>query len=94
MNPLRPILSQFDEDNFTVLKLDIDTASIELPLTKQLLEEDKIYHKLIDRFYFEHHVTMAEMNRFWINHMNGTIKESLELFRGLREKGIPSHFWI
>jgi hypothetical protein len=96
MNPLRTILKQFGEDDFIVLKLDIDTRSIEIPLVKQLLEDkDGIYHKLIDQFYFEHHVTMAEMNgQFWGANMAGTIKESLELFRGLREKGIPSHFWI
>ena len=95
MNPLRTILKQFGEDDFIVLKLDIDTRSIEIPLVKQLLEDkDGIYHKLIDQFYFEHHVHMAEMRQFWGGSMSGTVKESLELFRGLRENGIPSHFWV
>ena len=25
--------------------------------------------------------------------MNGTIKDSLDLFAGLQSKGIPAHFW-
>ena len=95
MNPLESLLKKFDEDDFVVLKLDIDTPEIELPLAKQLLEDkDGVYHKLIDQFYFEHHVHMAEMLRFWQTSMNGTIQQSLELFHGLRRKGIPSHFWV
>ena len=96
MNPLESILKKFDEDDFVVLKLDIDTPEIELPLARQLLEDkDGVYHKLIDQFYFEHHVHMAEAKQFWGQRfMNGTIKESLELFHGLRQKGIPAHFWV
>lgn len=67
MNPLRSILSSFDEDDFIVIKLDIDTGSIEVPLVKQLLDggENGIYHKLIDQFYFEHHVHMKEIAGSW-----------------------------
>lgn len=94
MNPLNSILRHFDEDDFIVVKLDIDTPSIEVPLAHQVLGggKDGLYHKLIDQFYFEYHVHIAEMNGTWLR-MNGTIKESLDLFYGLRTKGIPAHFW-
>ena len=67
MNPLSSILSSFDEDDFIVIKLDIDTGSIEVPLVKQLLDGGKngIYHKLIDQFYFEHHIHMKEIAGSW-----------------------------
>ena len=90
LNPLNSILKQFDEDDFIVLKLDIDEASIELQLVLELLE-DKRYSKLVDQFYFEHHVHMKELEAHW--HMKGSVKYSLEIFSQLREKGIPAHFW-
>jgi hypothetical protein len=94
MNPLHSILKAFDEDDFIVLKLDIDTSSIEVPFAKQLLaDEDGIYHNLIDQFYFEHHVHLGELEPAWYYTMEGSIKDSLDMFYGLREKGIPAHFW-
>lgn len=95
MNPLNSILRDFDEDDFIVIKLDIDTSSIEVPLAKQLLEggENGTYHRLIDQFYFENHVHLGELAGNWGGSMEGTVKDSLDLFYGLREKGIPAHFW-
>jgi len=92
LNPLHSILSKFTEEDFVVIKLDIDTSFIEVPLARQLLE-NPAYHHLIDQFYFEHHVNLAELEPYWRSSMNGTVKESLELFHGIREKGIPSHYW-
>lgn len=96
LNPLHSILSTFDEDDFIVVKLDIDTSFIEVPLAHQLLEGGKngLYHKLVDQFYFEHHVHLGELAPYWSYTMDGTIKDSLDLFYGLREKGIPAHFWV
>ena len=37
LNPLHSILSRFNEEDFVVVKLDIDTARLELPLARQLL---------------------------------------------------------
>lgn len=95
MNPLNSILSKFTEDDFVIVKLDIDTSSVEVPLVRQLLEGGPggIYHSLVDQFYFEHHVHLGELHRYWGKSMNGTVKESLEIFYALREKGIPAHYW-
>ena len=43
--------------------------------------------------YFEHHVHLGERAPWWGGSMKGTVQESLDLFGGLREKGIPAHFW-
>eukprot|EP00978_Attheya_sp_CCMP212_P034744 scaffold147254_cov57-Attheya_sp.AAC.1 len=62
LNPLHSILKTFNEDDLIVVKLDVDTAWVELPLAQQLLEDkDGIYHKLVDQFYFEHHVHLGEL---------------------------------
>ena len=76
------------------MKLDIDTSSVEVPLALQLLEDkDGVYSKIIDQFYFEHHVHLGELKNSWSRSMNGTVGESLELFSNLRKKGIPAHYW-
>lgn len=94
LNPLHSIIKKFNEDDFVVVKLDIDTSSIEVPLAHQLLEDkDGIYSKIIDQFYFEHHVHLGELKNAWRWTMNGTVGESLELFSNLRKKGVPAHFW-
>lgn len=94
LNPLHSILKTFNEDDLIVVKLDIDTAWVELPLAQQLLEDkDGVYQALVDQFYFEHHVHLGELANAWGSSMSGSIKDSFELFRGLREKGIPAHFW-
>jgi hypothetical protein len=97
LNPLNSILKKFTEDDLIVVKLDIDTSSVEVPLAYQILKNTGSgkynYHKLIDQFYFEHHIHMKEIERYWGRTMNGTISDTLELFSGLRSKGIPAHFW-
>jgi len=94
LNPLHSIIKKLNEDDFVVVKLDIDTSSIEVPLARELLEDkDGVYSKIIDQFYFEHHVHLGELAGHWRSSMDGTVGESLELFSNLRKKGIPAHFW-
>ncbi len=92
MNPLINIVKQFNEDDFIIVKLDIDTPAVELPMAKLLLEDDSI-NKLVDHFYFEHHIRILELRMVWGGHVNGNFKESLELMNGLRKKGVAAHYW-
>ncbi|GKY94987.1 hypothetical protein MPSEU_000463300 [Mayamaea pseudoterrestris] len=93
MNPLRMLLEEFTEDDFVVIKLDIDTSWIELPLAYQLLNDER-YNKLVDQLYFEHHVFQKELVSDWKTTMRGSIKSSFDLFGGLRRKGIAAHYWV
>jgi hypothetical protein len=93
MNPLKLLLDNYNEDDLIVVKLDIDTSAIEVPLAMQLLNDDR-YNNLIDHFYFEHHVHNKELAPYWRKSMVGTVQESLDLFAGLRRIGIPAHSWV
>ena len=93
MNPLKSIVAEYTEDDFIVIKLDIDTSSIEVPLAMQLLEDDSL-NQIIDQFYFEHHVNIQEVAKYWRKSMKGTIKDSFDLMNGLRKKGVAAHFWV
>ncbi|GAX13434.1 hypothetical protein FisN_34Lh036 [Fistulifera solaris] len=89
-NPLHWILSRFNEDDLIVVKLDVDTPSVELPLANQIATN---FSDKIDHFYFEHHVHMEEIAPDWKSSMQGTIEESLQLFHTLRHVGVAAHFW-
>ena len=94
LNPLHSIVKTLHEDDFVVMKLDIDTSSIEVPLARELLKDkDGVYSKIVDQFYFEHHVHLGELATNWGSTMDGSVAESLDLFSNLRRKGIPAHFW-
>lgn len=64
-----------------------------MPLAYQLLNDDR-YSKLVDQLYFEHHVFQLELASAWRSSMQGSLKNSLDLFGGLRRKGIAAHYWV
>jgi hypothetical protein len=93
LNPFTTIKKNFNEDDLIIVKLDIDTPHLEMALVQQLLDDDEL-SRLIDQFYFEHHVGLKELERQWGSQIRGTVKDSLELFYKLRQKGVPAHFWV
>lgn len=92
-NPWNLIRQNFNEDDLVVVKLDIDTPSVELPLAAQLLNDPEL-HKLVDHFYFEHHVHLSEIRTSWGSGVSGSVADSLRLFHGLRQVGIAAHSWV
>ena len=93
LNPLQMIADNFNKDDFIVVKLDIDTSWIEVPLAYQLLRDERLIG-LVDQFYFEHHVFLKELSPYWGRTMGGSISESLHLFQSLRKKGVGAHSWV
>lgn len=91
-NPWNLLLDHFTEDDLVIVKLDIDTPSVEHPLAYQLLNNPRLA-KLVDHFYFEHHVNQRELMPHW-GTVHGSVEESFQLFNGLRQKGVASHFWV
>mmetsp|Transcript_35959 Transcript_35959/g.86925 ORF Transcript_35959/g.86925 Transcript_35959/m.86925 type:complete len:374 (-) Transcript_35959:355-1476(-) len=91
-NPWKSILSQYEADDFVVVKVDIDMPSVEVPLVHQLLAQN--YADLVDHFYFEFHVQSSNMAVFWGENTTGTLHDSLSLFTALREHGVAAHSWI
>jgi hypothetical protein len=92
LNPFTMIKEHFLPEDFVVVKLDIDTPSVELPLAQELLN-DPILHTLVDQFYFEYHVKLKELTE-WGGVTEGSIYDAIHLMTQLREKGIASHFWV
>ena len=103
MNPLYSIISKFHEDDLIIVKLDIDTTEIEQPLFDLLVADDSV-NKLVDHFYFEHHIRLSEMKIFWgvtwpkegddsIWEVKD-VKQSLDAMSALRKKGVASHYWV
>ena len=93
MNPWNWILDSFTADDIVIVKLDIDTAAVEIPLVLQLLEHPSL-HERIAHLYFEHHVALEDIAPWWKRSAVGTVMESMHLFASLRRKGIAAHFWV
>ena len=92
-NPWKALLSKLSPNDLVVIKVDIDTASVELPLVRQLLQDK--YALLVDHVYFEHHVRMKELTeKNWGEISNGTLQDSLDLFTSLRQAGMGAHSWV
>ncbi len=92
-NPWNLVLNSYNGDDLIIVKLDVDTASVEVPLAHQLLNDTRL-HRLVDHFYFEHHVRLSEISSAWGSSMQRSVQDSLDLFHGIRKKGVPSHFWV
>ena len=93
LNPFTALLENFNEDDFVVVKLDIDTPKIENKLVKQMKDDPAILD-LVDVFYYEHHVKQKELSRYWRRWVFGSVGESLELMSALRARGVSSHYWV
>ncbi|CAF1444387.1 unnamed protein product, partial [Didymodactylos carnosus] len=90
-NPWRILMAIAKPEDYIIVKLDIDTPSIELPLIHQILENSTI-SQLIDEMFFEHHVSVKEMIGDW-GHPPGSLSDSYLYFTKLRQLGIRMHGW-
>ncbi|CAF3327639.1 unnamed protein product [Rotaria socialis] len=90
-NPWGILKSIAKPNDYVIIKLDIDTAPLENALVQQILNDSSI-SSLIDEMFFEMHVTINEMRRFW-GTPPGELKDTYILFTKLRQLGIRMHSW-
>ena len=75
------------------MSLDIDTASVEIPLAEELLGDSTLL-KLVDEFFFEYHFKDKDIDWLWGNDgFTASIQETYKLFSNLRKKGVRAHPW-
>lgn len=91
-HPWNILLSIVNPDDYVIVKLDIDTPHVEMPLIHQLINNVS-YSNVVDELFFEHHVNIRAMQYYW--GLDGTIrlKHSYELFTALRKIGVRAHSW-
>ncbi len=81
------------QQDYVVLKLDIDVPDIEGPLMQQLVDDGSL-QLLVDEMFFEHHVSVQAMWKLWgSQQFPQSLKDSYRLFRYLRSRGIRMHSW-
>jgi hypothetical protein len=94
-NPFALVKKFATPEDFVAVKLDIDSADLELSLATQLLEDEQL-HSLVDEFFFEHHVMVRDFDHWTRDSLGskpGTLADSYRIFRGLRDVGIAAHSW-
>lgn len=92
LNPWNILKILADPQDFVIIKIDIDTPTIENKLLDMLLE-DPILLELVDEIFYEHHVDIPEMWSSWGRIKNLTLVDTYQIFTKLRESGIRMHSW-
>ena len=81
-------------DDYVVVKLDIDTPSVE----DQIIARVEKHAHLVDELFFEYHFWFDDMNFGWgkLEHLRPTVNVTTVVRRmqKLRRKGIRAHFWV
>lgn len=92
-NPWQLVKRVSSPRDFVVVKLDIDTPDVENELVRQLLEDSEL-HKLVDVFYFEHHVKINDFEWIWAQFgYKQTLVDTYAIFTALRRQGVRAHSW-
>lgn len=94
-NPLNHVMAETTDDDFVMVKIDIDHPETELKLIEQIIESPTL-HRRIDELYFEHHVNVEVLGYLWRipPTFPDRLASSLRIFNALRMKGIRAHPWI
>eukprot|EP00995_Heteronema_vittatum_P009656 NODE_500_length_1339_cov_219.700000_g362_i1.p1 GENE.NODE_500_length_1339_cov_219.700000_g362_i1~~NODE_500_length_1339_cov_219.700000_g362_i1.p1 ORF type:complete len:169 (+),score=58.46 NODE_500_length_1339_cov_219.700000_g362_i1:527-1033(+) len=93
-SPTRFIRETATAEDFVAFKLDIDHNAVEEAVIQQLLT-DPALAGLIDELFWEHHVNLSPMYKWWKGTTGRqTLAESYQWFLKLRQTGIRAHSWI
>lgn len=96
-NPLNQLLRNVKSDASepVVLKVDFESPKPERAIIETVINTPELY-SLVDELFFEHHVILGRMTRFWTSILDQgqTIVSSIELFLRLRHRGVRAHSWV
>lgn len=87
-SPLGILHKTFQQGDFVVIKLDIDTEVLENKIMQQL----KHVHHMIGEIFFEKHFDAVEM-RPYFGSLNTNYSDTLQMFNEYRKLGIRLHYW-
>ncbi len=92
-NPLMHLKAVAKPEDYVLFKLDIDNNAVEEKIVTTLLASPELM-ALIDEFVWEHHVNFVPMAKVWRETRSPrTMKDSIGIFRQLRQAGIRAHSW-
>ena len=93
INALQVLEDAATPEDFVVMKVDIDSSDIEIPLVWEILRSPKL-SSLVDEIFFEYHFNVSPDFGWEDLGKNHTVDDALHLMRELRAVGMRSHFWI
>ncbi|KAG5189557.1 hypothetical protein JKP88DRAFT_271586 [Tribonema minus] len=92
-NPWNFLRAIATPDDFVAVKLDIDNTPVETAFMEQLFKDPKL-QALVDEMFFEHHVNVENMWRYWKTQKEKVyLKDTYSMILQLRQKGIRFHSW-
>jgi hypothetical protein len=90
-NPLH-IMKKVHCDDRVIVKCDIETSTIEVPLDIQIFNNSLNLEVVIDQLYFQHQLEKIDISGSWRYLRIGAIKASLDVFQNLHKMGIRVNF--
>jgi len=101
-NPLSVIKQVSRKEDYVILKIDIEVTRIEEEVVEALLR-DPTALGLVDDLYWEHHVSIKSMKKWWdlrpekeetMPDVEGEgVKRTIKYLRSLRSRGVRAHAW-
>ena len=91
-NPWSILQAITKPNDYVLVKLDIDEDALEYSLVQQIIQSQKL-QSLIDELFFEMHVTVPAMHKYWGTYRSKTLADTYELFTQIRKLGIRMHSW-
>jgi hypothetical protein len=93
-NPLNHLLAKLSPNDVVTVKVDFDSPGLEIAIINTILQFPELY-QTIDELFYEYHVKMAYMHRFWPTaDKTVNVMDSIDVFRSLRRRGIRAHSWV
>ncbi|CUG04304.1 membrane-associated protein, putative [Bodo saltans] len=93
-NPFNHLLHKLSPDDVVTVKVDFDSPGLESAIIRTILQVPELY-QTIDELFYEYHVKMAYMHRYWPTADSAvTVRDSIDVFRALRQRGIRAHSWV
>jgi len=101
-NPLAVLKQVSRKEDYVILKIDIEVVNIEEAVVEALLR-DPVALELVDDLYWEHHVNIKSMKKWWdlrpekeksfADDEGQGVKRTMKYLRSLRSYGIRAHAW-
>lgn len=92
-NPWTVLQNTAVKRDFVIVKIDIDSPGIEQQLVQQLQDNPAIA-ELVDVLFYEDHINVTEMHRFFGVQNVNSYTNAVASFKKMRELGIRAHPWV
>ena len=91
-NPIAVLKEVARKEDYVIFKIDIEVVRIEEAVVEALIKDLRAL-ELVDDLYWEHHVNIKSMKKWWAIESGDGVKRTMQYLRSLRNRGVRAHAW-